>query len=294
MKDGLSPFLLKNAAASLAEPLSILFNISLQSGLFLNEWKVSFLTPIFKAGSKQDISNYRPICKISTIPKLFEKLISDKIFFVVREHISVYQHGFIKGRSTSTNLTIFVNYVLSNFEKNSQTDTIFTDFAKAFDRVSHKLLLHKLGCLGFHSNLLKWIESYLTDRVQIVKIESSFSDYIHVPSGVPQGSHIGPLLFLLFINDISEIFTNSQCLLYADDLKLYRKIDTCQDCILLQDDFSRLSEWCELNSLHLNVSKCQVLSCSRKKDIIHFRYGLQDETLQRVIQKKDLHRCYPG
>lgn len=278
----------KNAANSLAEPLTILFNKSLVNGLFLKEWKISFLTPIFKAGSKQIISNYRPICKISVIPKIFEKIICDKILFVVREHISIFQHGFIPGRSTATNLAIFVNHIISNFESYSQTDIIFTDFAKAFDRVNHKILLHKLACLGFHSNLLKWIESYLTGRVQIVKIDTSFSDPIYVPSGVPQGSHIGPLLFLLFINDISDIFIHSKCLLYADDLKLYRKIESFHDCLLLQDDFERLSQWCDINSLHLNLSKCQVLTCSLKKIWINYRYNLNNVIIERISQKKDL------
>lgn len=115
--DGIPPLLLRSCASVIAKPLTHIFNMSLSNGHFLDEWKVSFISPIFKSGSKQDVTNYRPICKISTIPKLFEKIIYNKLYFVVKEHISVYQHGFVSGKSTTTNLSILTNFIVTGFEK---------------------------------------------------------------------------------------------------------------------------------------------------------------------------------
>lgn len=157
--DGFPAIVLKFCARSLAKPLTMLFNMSLSCGVFLNDWKISFVSPIFKSGSKHEITNYRPICKMASIPKIFEKILYQKLLFHVKEIISVYQHGFFAGRSTTTNLTILCNDVVKNFEDNCQTDIIFTDFAKAFDKVNHKVLIWKLSNLGFHSVFLKWVES---------------------------------------------------------------------------------------------------------------------------------------
>lgn len=286
--DKIPPFLLRKCAIALAQPLTNIFNISLATGQFLKTWKISFLSPIFKSGSKQEVTNYRPICKLSAIPKLFEKVVYNKISSLIQEKISVFQHGFVVGKSTATNLTIMVNAIINNMEKGFQTDIIFTDFAKAFDRVNHKILLHKLLSFGISSSLLNWFESYLTGRVQIVKIKNFYSDDIYVPSGVPQGSHLGPLLFLIFVNDIPTIFKNSDCLLFADDLKIYRRITCISDCSLLLEDLVRLVDWCRINNLHLNVEKCQILSCFRILNPIVFDFNIDNIILTRVNQKKDL------
>lgn len=286
--DGISPILLKNCATSLSFPLHLILSKSIASGSFLDIWKISHIVPIHKSGPKQNVINYRPICKIPSIPKLFEKLITNKISSVVKNCISVLQHGFIQGRSTCTNLSLFCNFVIKNFEIGLQTDVVFTDFAKAFDRVSHKTLIRKLSCLGFHSNLLDWIESYLRNRVQFVKIDNSLSKPINVTSGVPQGSHLGPLLFLLFINDLPNVIKHSECLLFADDLKVYRAIKTKNDCNLLQEDINAVDEWCVFNNLPLNTSKCQCFTLSRSLTSILHCYGIKNCPLDRVTSKKDL------
>lgn len=200
--------------------------------------------------------------------QIVRKLVYDKLYFLVKEYISPYQHGFIKGRSTSTNLTLFSNFVLKQLEYGNQCDAVFTDFAKAFDRVNHSILLDKLDHMGLHSNFLKWFRSYLTDRTQFVHINNTNSDVIYATSGVPQGSHLGPLLFLIFVNDIPEFIKESSCLMYADDLKIFRSVKSISDCVKLQEGLSKLQNWCESNSLPLNVAKCQAMSFSRRLTLL--------------------------
>lgn len=286
--DGIAPVVLKKCASVLAIPLQIIFNRSLREGEFLSEWKISFISPIFKSGSRNEVTNYRPICKISVIPKLFEKIIYNKLVFLLKEVISPLQHGFISGRSTTTNLTIFSNYVLGILEKGLQCDVVYTDFSKAFDKVNHSLLVSKLKNLGFHSNLLRWFESYLVGRVQYVRINNILSDPVEATSGVPQGSHLGPILFLIFINDIPSLLKNCFCLMYADDLKLFLSIRTISDCIHLQNDLSKLNAWCVINDLHLNVSKCQSMTFCRSFSPIIYPYNIEGISLSRVDEKKDL------
>lgn len=255
---------------------------------FLDEWKVSFLVPIFKAGSKNDVKNYRGICKLSAIPKLFESIVKCKLEFFIKEHISVSQHGFVSGRSTATNLVYFTSSVLNSFERGCQVDTVYTDFSKAFDSVNHNVLIHKLKCFGFHSSMLRWISSFLRNRVQLVKLDSIHSNPFHCCSGVPQGSHLGPLLFIMFINDITSVLSYSQCLLYADDLKLFLSISSINDCIKLQSDIDALSIWCKVNCLHLNIAKCNVTTFSRSSNPIIHRYSIDSLYLTRVNKVKDL------
>ena len=286
--DGISNIFLYNCTATLSHPLLLIFQKSLLTGEFLNRWKLSQVVPVFKSGCKQDITNYRPISKILLIPKLFEKIVTTKITPIVENLLSDSQHGFRSGRSTTTNLTLFTNSVHRNFEKRLQTDVIFTDFAKAFDKVDHPTLLHKLLLLGFKSNLLCWIKSYLSDRFQMVKINATVSYQFKVTSGVPQGSHLGPILFLLFINDLPKVIRYSQSLLFADDLKIFRSISNLNDCLLLQSDLNAVVVWCFENNLQLNVKKCQTFTLYRTNCFIENNYHINSVSLSRVYSIKDL------
>ena len=217
-------------------PLFLIFNKSLLSGTFLDDWNLSQIVRIHKSGCKEDIRNYRPISKIPCIPKLFESIITNKISPHINKWLSESQHGFRAGRSTVTNLALLCNHVFNNFEHRLQTDVIYTDFAKAFEKVNNSILNEKLNKLGFNLQIFSWRSSYLINRIQIVKIGSSLINKFRVSSGVPQGSHVGPVLFLLFINNLSEVVKHSVCLLFVDDLKIFRSISNLNGCQLLHFD----------------------------------------------------------
>ena len=262
--DGIPPVFLKSLSAELTIPLFWLFNMSLQSGVFPKTWKSSFLVPIFKSGKKSDIRNYRGIAIISCIPKVFEAIVNKTLFHMVKNRITNNQHGFFKGRSTCTNLLEFVNYSLTAMDNGNRVEALYTDFSKAFDRIDIPMLLFKLEKIGFERSLLKWVESYLTSRQQIVKFKGAKSKPIQVTSGVPQGSHLGPLLFILYVNDICFILKHVKVLIYADDMKLYLEILNDEDVNIFQNEINIFYDWCIKSLLQLNVKKMQLYRVKQK------------------------------
>jgi len=278
---------LKHCGPMISEPLCELFNASVHRGIFPDVLKSSYITPIHKSGSRSNVSNYRPVVIQSALSKLFEKLILSKIQPHLLASISPSQHGFIPNRSTITNLVLFETFVTEAFKENSQVDALYLDFSKAFDRVSHKHLLAKLKAFGIVGSLLKWMGSYLHSRKLSVRYGGSQSVEFTALSEVPQGSHLGPLLFNLFINDI-ETVAESRCLLFADDVKLFRVIKGPNDNRILQEDLARVSEWCHGNSMELNVNKCFSISFSRSRSSIDYCYDLHGTNLPRRNETKDL------
>ena len=254
--DGIAPVFLKNLASELSSPLFNLFNMSLSTGKFPETWKRSFLVPIFKSGSKSNIRNYRGIAILSCIPKLFESIINNKIFQQVKNRITAKQHGFFKGRSTTSNLLEFVTFTLNSLHNGNHVEALYTDFSKAFDRIDIPLLIFKLQKIGIEVGLLKWLESYLVKREQIVRFQNKMSGPIQVTSGVPQGSHLGPLLFILYVNDISFIINKLNLLIYADDIKLFMEIRNSHDITSFQNEIKTFYTWCNKSLLKLNVKKC--------------------------------------
>ena len=246
------------------------------------------MTPIHKSGSKADISNYRPVCILSAIPKLFENLITKYLTSLLGRTIIDEQFGFQRGRSTELNLITYVDYLSSVLDKGGVVHSIYTDFSKAFDRVNHTLLLKKLEAIGVSGAFLDWITGYLSDRSQIVKVNNFRSYEVMVPSGVPQGSHLGPLLFNIFINDIGHCFKHCKFLCFADDLKLYLAVSSVDDCRRLQSDLARLEKWCEANGMDLNASKCHNICFTRSRNPIRFDYVIGDTVLSRTSAAVDL------
>lgn len=280
---------LKHCKQSLSLALSIIFNKSLCEGVFLDQWKESYLSPIHKKGPKHLVENYRGIAKLSAIPKIFEKIVKDKIYVMISRSITPHQHGFLSGKSTTTNLVSYTKYVMDSIESGYQVDVVYTDFSKAFDKVDHNILIGKLGNLGFPSNFMNWIHTYLVGRIQRVKINESVSrSVVNCTSGVPQGSHLGPLFFLVFINDIVSRFKFARVWQYADDMKIALKIKNINDCIHLQSDLKELEQWCQVNRLNLNVGKCKILSAYRTRTPLSYEYSLHSEILERVTEITDL------
>ena len=262
--------------------------ITLANGIIPSQWKRSSVTPIFKKGARSNVENYRCIAKLPTIAKFFEHLVNVKLLQSVHSQITLSQHGFMKGRSCASNLLEFTHFVQSGLNKGHQIDILYTDFSKAFDRVDHRILVNKLAKFGLPANMLNWIKSYLADRKQFVKFGSSESSEFGVTSGVPQGSHIGPTLFLLFMNDLPDELRDIFISMYADDVKIARIIKSPQDSLIMQEAINKLKQWCDKNNLHLNLDKCVVLTIGRGRRQTHTNYSYGNHIFKRVSEHKDL------
>lgn len=262
--------------------------MSLESGSFPETWKSSFLVPIFKSGKKSDVRNYRGIAIISCIPKIFEAIINKTLFDMVKNRITHTQHGFFKGRSTCTNLLEFIHYSLTAMDNGNHVEVLYTDFSKAFDRIDVPMLLFKLEKIGFGPGLLKWVGSYLSNRQQIVRYKGVKSKPIQVTSGVPQGSHLGPLLFILYVNDISFILKKVKALIYADDMKLFLEIVNDEDLHTFQQEIDMFYVWCKKSLLQLNVKKCNSIAISRKRSTPDVTILLGDQQVEKCVRIRDL------
>ena len=225
---------------------------------------------------------------LSIVSKIAERCMFNHIYPQLVNFLSTSQHGFTSGKSTTTQLVEFIEEVGRKLDHSDQTDIIYLDFSKAFDSVSHSLLLHKLHKLGISGILLKWFESYLRERYQRVVVNGGTSKWLPVDSGVPQGSILGPLLFNIFINDMSKVPKHSNIVLYADDTKCYKGIATIDDCLDLQSDLDLLYEWSVKWKLNFNATKCKILSVNRSKNPVSFYYNLNGHVLERVNDIKDL------
>lgn len=241
-----------------------------------------------KAGDMSKVENFRHVSLLCSFSKVFEIVILTRVSFYFSRKLATVQHGFIKGRSVETNLCSSLDYIALIVLSRGQADTVYSNLSKAFDKVNHELLLYKLSLYGVTTPLLTWFNSYLTDRQNSVRVLSSLSEFLVPSSGVPQGSNFGPLLFLIFINDINLCVKNVQMLLYVDDIKLFMKIQSEDDCALLQDDILRISEWCSYNILRVNPVKTNILTVCRKRKNISYPYILGNCTIRRVEQVCDL------
>lgn len=278
--DKVPPIVLKRCARAFAMPLSLLYKNSISSSSFPKLWKSSFIIPIHKKGSKNDISKYRPIAKLSCIPKVFESIIYSSFSNVCKTVISSNQHGFVPNKSTTTNLLEFSSDIIAAFNSGLQVDCVYTDFSKAFDKLSHSVIVLKMKKLGFPPWFIEWVTSYLIDRTYKVVFRGLESRSINATSGVPQGSHLGPLLFILAIDDVSLVLKKAKVLIYADDMKIFSTIKSSRDAELLQDDLDRFATWCSNSNLKLNVGKCEFTRFYRKKSPVLFDYKFDNSDIQ--------------
>nr|CAI5844474.1 unnamed protein product [Callosobruchus analis] len=286
-EDKICSFFIRDAAHILVLPLQKIFNVSLQTCVFPTKWKIARICPIFKEGNKCEIANYRGIAILNNFAKVFEMSLYALIYPRTCQLISTTQHGFMRNRSTVTNLVELTQDVSEVLDNRGQVDVAYTDFSKAFDRISHSGIIGKLPCFGFSDQLVKLLSSYLSDRMQYVFYNGYSSHQYRATSGVPQGSNLGPLSFLYFINDLSDHLTCSK-LLFADDLKIYTEVNSTNDCLTLQNDLDILYEWCDVNKLHLNVNKCKICTFTKKLHPVHFNYQLDNINLARLFSVKDL------
>lgn len=287
--DLIPPYILKGCAECFVKPLLYIFNLSINKSDFPVRWKKAKIIPIFKKGERDSINNYRPISILPAPVKVFESIIHRKLFLHVKNYLSPRQHGFYPKRSINSNLLHFSEYCISVIDEGSQVDVIYTDFEKAFDKVNHLSLLSRLNYFGLSESLVKFFCSYLRGRKQFVYFDGVCSKEFYVESGVPQGSNLGPLLFLLFIDNLKDLIINCEFLLYADDLKLFCNIKSQQDCSLMQDDIDRLYVW-SLNNLKFHVNKCALMTFSKRnpENIIKYNYNIGGHILSSKSTIRDL------
>ena len=239
--DGIHPRILKLTALSLCGPLTEVFQKSLRCGILPLDWKKGMIVSVFKKGDRRQPENYRPISLTSIPCKILESIIRDGLMEHLEStgQLSKDQHGFRQRRSCTTQLLEVMEDWTKALEKGEPIDALYLDFSKAFDSVPHQRLLSKLRACGVSGTLLEWIHCFLTGRQQQVVVGGCCSSWSPVTSGVPQGSVIGPTLFLLFINDMPDVLS-SAVKMFADDTKVYRPVPLKQDCAALQRDLDAL------------------------------------------------------
>ena len=284
--DLLPSFILKGCGEHLVEPLRHIFNACLNSCIYPDVWKVSRISPVLKKGPKNIGVNYRPISILCATSKVFEIILFERMYACVKGSLSIHQHGFIKHRSTVSNLATYTNFIAKSFDKRVPVHSIYFDFSKAFDTVDHEKLLEKLSFFDIPYYLLRIIGSYLSNRSQFVKFKNSYSQPFTASSGVPQGSHLGPLLFVLFINDLPNYIKSCNILLYADDVKIFQNVSSLTERNLIQADIDNLIRWSADNNLDINMSKCQLVIFG--KSLSYPNYNVLNHILEPQESVNDL------
>ena len=275
--------LLKLLSEEIAPVIASFFQQSLKTGTVPDDFRKAIVTPIFKKGRRCDPGNYRPISLTCILCKCLEHIVTRNVMTHLESNgiLSNLQHGFRTHRSCETQLLLTTFDFAKALNQKKQTDAILLDFTKAFDRVAHQRLLHKLAYYGVTGHSLAWIKSFLSERKQSVVLDGVASAEIDVLSGVPQGTVLGPVLFLCFINDISDGIS-SNIKLFADDALLYRTVETHEDTAKLQKDLTHLETWAKDWQMEFNAKKCFVLNITKKRRVYSHKYKLNNTELEIV------------
>ena len=265
--DGITLIFLKQMGPTIIKPLTLIINQSLATGIFPNSLKIAKVTPLFKKDDAKIVDNYRPISLLTSISKVFEKVahIQLSTYFKSNNLFFKSQYGFREEHSTELASLEFIDQIVQDFENKKTPVTIFMDLSKAFDTLNHDILLHKLKYYGVTGLSLQWFKSYLTNRTQYVEIDNVKSTYLYLKTGVPQGSILGPLLFLIYMNDIPQASDYFSFILYADDttLRSYIKTHTGESITSISNsinnELQNVSDWLAVNMLSLNVKKTKFM-----------------------------------
>ena len=243
--DGIQAIILKESATEISALLTHIFTQSIRSGTLPHDWKEANISPVFKKGDKTKSENDRPISLTSIACKILEHIVVSTIMKHLDNHniLSSCQHGFRRNHSCETQLILTSQDIARAYTHKKQMDMILLDISKAFDKVPHNRLLLKMNHYGMQGQTLSWIKAFLTGRIQSVVFEGAKSEAVPVISGVPQGTVLGPTLFLLYINDLPLQVSSSTTKLFADDCIVYREIDSPADAKLLQHDLDALQNW---------------------------------------------------
>ena len=267
--NSISVYMLKFSQNILSYPISLLINKSFLEGIFPDVFKRADVIPVYKKGDKKDINNYRPISLLPLFSKIYERCIANRVLcFVTRfSLISKEQFGFRKGLSTVDAMIDYSAYICRELEKRNHIVGVFIDYCKAFDTVKHDILLAKLEAYGIRGIALKWFASYLGNRVQRVRIGQSYSDYQNVNVGVPQGSVLGPLLFIFYVNDLPNVSASLKSILFADDTTVSSSGYIFSDlCSTVNDELESVHRWSVSNRLSLNSDKTAALIFTNRRN----------------------------
>ncbi|KAK4471044.1 hypothetical protein MN116_000553 [Schistosoma mekongi] len=259
-EDGIPVNLIKCGSSAFPILLTKIFNLSLEDGIFPSSWKTTYIIPHFKKGTRLSIENYRPINHSSVLSRVMEKVIKEEIYTHIVKHklIKSSQHGFVSKKSCITCHLEYFDYIINNRDDGKLIVTLYFDFTKAFDKVHHSSLLYKLQAFGITGKLHDWLASFLKDRIQLVKLGRYLSRPQNITSGVFQGSVIGPLLFIMYVNDICHCFQEGKTFMFADDLKVVYTFNPDEGRNIndiIQRDLNKLSKWCDKWFLPLNTQK---------------------------------------
>ncbi len=274
------------------KPLCLIYNRSLEESVVPKDWRRTEVIPVHKKGPINLPCNYRPISLTSIACKIMESIIREYLMkhMIDNDLFAEQQHGFLPGRSCVTQLLDVLDDWFLNFDNNVPVDEIYLDMVKAFDTVPHRRLFTQLHSYGITEKIHSWIRAFLTDREQRTRINGSFSNWTKVLSGIPQGSVLGPILFLLYINCLPDSI-KTKIRLFADDSKIWNAIRTTADCEQLQSDLTSLENWSSTWQLKFNQSKCKVLHIGRTPS--QHQYHMHDsngirQPLEKSTAEKDL------
>lgn len=288
--------LLKLAAPAISQPLAFILNLSLKTGKFITDWKHAKVLPLFKSGSPTETNNYRPISILPILSKLLERFVHTSFSDYLEAHklLTIAQSGFRRLHSTITSLLQVTNRWLQNIDKGLVTGVVFIDLRKAFDTVDIDILLAKLPSFGISGIELEWFKSYLTGRSQTVVVDGSLSEPLPVNIGVPQGSILGPLLFLLFLNDLPTVAESCDTNMFADDTEIDSAAKPDQVIELetnLNSDLNRFKSYFDVNRLSLNVPKCEFMLIGTHQalsKVTNINVHINNEPLEQVSVAKYL------
>ncbi|MEM7402229.1 MAG: reverse transcriptase family protein [Pseudomonadota bacterium] len=286
--DNVPLFMFAKLATALAEPITKLYTLSLTSGRLANEWKVAKFTPVHKKGNKDNVMNYRPISLLCSCSKVLESIICEELDRYLSENslISKDQFGFMKGRSTVAQLLQTFNKWTESIDSGENIDAIYIDLAKAFDSVTHSKLIEICESYGICGQLLAWLTNYLRNRSQFVSIGSGIYSSGNVDSGIPQGSSLGPKLFLLYIDDLSTVCQSVHVKLYADDAKIYLIYQNPFTKAELHIALDTLVSWSVRKQLKIAFDKCYALYLGKSNT--RTQYSLDQTVVSACSTIKDL------
>lgn len=283
--------IVKKVLHGISKPLTHIFNLSFQTGQFPNTMKIAKVIPLYKTGDKHHFTNYRPVSLLPQFSKILEKIFNDRLEHFIDKHklITESQYGFRTNRSTSMAVTELIEEITNSIDQKKYAVGVFIDLKKAFDTINHDILISKLERYGIRGVVLNWIRSYLKNRQQFVKMGEHKSECLDIVCGVPQGSVLGPKLFIMYINDICKVSEILKFVLFADDTNIFGSGENLQQLLdLITSEFIKIKKWFDKNKLSLNLSKTKIMLFGKNKTNTQIQVQIDGIIIERVFDNKFL------